>query len=153
MATSKDTVQNLELKDKISHLLEEARMVLPGTQALLGFQLIACFNQGFERLPYEIRILHLVSLGFIAMATIFLMSPAAFHRIVEKSGVSEKFNRFGSKMILMALGTLLVGLCIDIFIVSYIVTGHISISSAVTLAFFFFGGFVWFGPPIYKNKF
>jgi len=31
----------------ISHLLEECRMVLPGIQALFGFQLIAVFNQPF----------------------------------------------------------------------------------------------------------
>jgi hypothetical protein len=31
--------------------IEECRIVLPGIQALFGFQLIAGFNQGFGRLP------------------------------------------------------------------------------------------------------
>jgi hypothetical protein len=41
------------LKEKVSldsaatHILEECRMVLPGIQALFGFQLIAVFNEGF----------------------------------------------------------------------------------------------------------
>jgi len=37
----------LSLKDAVQQLLDEARMVLPGIQTLLGFQLIACFNEGF----------------------------------------------------------------------------------------------------------
>jgi len=35
----------LSLKDAVQQLLDEARMVLPGIQTLLGFQLIACFNE------------------------------------------------------------------------------------------------------------
>ena len=33
--------QKLELKDMLRNVLEEARMVLPGIQALFGFQLIS----------------------------------------------------------------------------------------------------------------
>ena len=35
------------LPELVSHLLEECRMVLPGIQALFGFQLVAVFNQAF----------------------------------------------------------------------------------------------------------
>jgi hypothetical protein len=31
--------------------IDEARMVLPGIQALFGFQLIAVFNERFAQLP------------------------------------------------------------------------------------------------------
>ena len=39
---------NEALKDAVEQALEEARMVLPGIQALFGFQLIAVFNQRFD---------------------------------------------------------------------------------------------------------
>ena len=39
-----DEVEQESLKDEIANLIEEARMVLPGIQALFGFQLIAVFN-------------------------------------------------------------------------------------------------------------
>ena len=36
--------ETLPLPEAVTHLLEECRMVLPGLQALLGFQFIAIFN-------------------------------------------------------------------------------------------------------------
>ena len=38
------------LEEEATHATDEARMVLPGIQAILGFQLIAVFNQRFEDL-------------------------------------------------------------------------------------------------------
>src|SRR4029077_15687373 len=37
------------LETEVEQALEEARMVLPGIQALFGFQLIAVFNQRFDQ--------------------------------------------------------------------------------------------------------
>ena len=42
-----ETAETLPLSKAAEHLLDECRMVLPGIQALLGSQLIACFNEGF----------------------------------------------------------------------------------------------------------
>ena len=39
--------EDLTLATAVTHLLEECRMILPGLQALLGFQLIAVFSQPF----------------------------------------------------------------------------------------------------------
>jgi hypothetical protein len=39
------------LEHEARQAVEEARMVLPGIQALFGFQLIAVFNQRYTELP------------------------------------------------------------------------------------------------------
>jgi len=39
--------EELPLSKAVSLMLDECRMVLPGLQALFGFQLIAVFNSGF----------------------------------------------------------------------------------------------------------
>ena len=39
------------LKTKIEQMLTEARVVIPGAQALLGFQLIAVLTKAFADLP------------------------------------------------------------------------------------------------------
>ena len=39
--------EELSLSKAAEYLLEECRMVLPGIQALFGFQLVAVFNQSF----------------------------------------------------------------------------------------------------------
>ena len=55
--------EDISLDAAASHLLEECRMVLPGIQALFGFQLIAVFNQGFgEKLSQAQQVVHLVAL-------------------------------------------------------------------------------------------
>ena len=49
--------------DKIAQAtIEEARMVLPGIQALFGFQLVAAFNQRFTELSPSNQYLHYVAL-------------------------------------------------------------------------------------------
>ena len=63
-----------------SHLLEECRMVLPGIQALFGFQLIAVFNGKFWELPEGHRLLHLLAIDSVATSVALVMTPAAYHR-------------------------------------------------------------------------
>jgi hypothetical protein len=41
---------SLDPEKSLTHLLEECRMVLPGIQALFGFQLVAVFNTPFKQL-------------------------------------------------------------------------------------------------------
>jgi hypothetical protein len=41
--------ENTSLDQRINQMLIEARVVLPGVQALLGFQLIAVISQSFEK--------------------------------------------------------------------------------------------------------
>ena len=41
--------QRLSLSEAAQYLLDECRMVLPGIQALFGFQLIVVFNSGFDQ--------------------------------------------------------------------------------------------------------
>jgi len=38
------------LEEEATHVTDEARMLLPGVQTVLGFQLIAVFNQRFQDL-------------------------------------------------------------------------------------------------------
>ncbi|MDC4227661.1 MAG: DUF6328 family protein [Candidatus Manganitrophus sp.] len=65
-------------------LLMEMRVALPGAQALLGFQFAIFLSEQLDRLPSPLKYLHLVSLCFISITTILLMTPAAYHRIVEE---------------------------------------------------------------------
>jgi len=40
-----------KLKDKIQNALDEGRMLVLGSQVLLGFQFRSAFEPGFEKLP------------------------------------------------------------------------------------------------------
>ena len=73
--------QTESLKDQAHSMHEEARMVLPGIQALFGFQLIAVFNRPFFDLGDSDRALHLASLILVGIAIGLVMAPAAHHRL------------------------------------------------------------------------
>ncbi|MBA2659048.1 MAG: hypothetical protein H0U72_05745 [Nitrosospira sp.] len=90
--------EELPLSRSAEFLLDECRMVLPGIQALFGFQLIAVFNSGFSEIvdPFQQKI-HLFALSLTAIAIAFVMTPAAFHRQMGSKEVSEKFIRLASR--------------------------------------------------------
>jgi len=124
--------ETLPLKDAVQQLLDEARMVLPGIQALLGFQLIAVFNEGFaQRLGRAEQLLHLVAILLVALATGLVMTPAAYHRQAMQRAVSDAFLRLGSRLVSAALVPLGIGLAIEIFIVARLVTDSLLASVAI----------------------
>jgi hypothetical protein len=88
--------RSTSLNERINQMLAEARVVLPGVQALLGFQLISVISQSFEKLPASSKLVHAVSLGCITVAVILLMAPAAYHRIVFSGQDAEEVHGMGS---------------------------------------------------------
>lgn len=150
MSTPQDqsSSQKEPLDKQVEHLLAEARMVLPGVQALFGFQLVAVFNQRFAQAlgPGEQRV-HLVALGLTALATALLMTPAAYHRQVEPGRVSLSLVRVGSRCLSAAMVPLALGLSVDFYLIARIVLGSTTASAAAALvvAGAFFG--LWYVMP------
>ena len=108
------------LSEEVDHILTESRMVLPGVQALFGFQLIAIFNPGFrEVLPATGRLLHLVALVMVAISIALIMAPAAYHRQVEPDSVSRTFANYASSMVTLAMAPLLLAIAIEVALVTF----------------------------------
>jgi hypothetical protein len=134
-----------DLETKIKQVLTEARVVLPGAQALLGFQLAAMLMDAFEKLPRTSQYVHLASLGLMAACIVLLMAPAAFHRIVERGEDTERLHRFSSAMVLGAMVPLALGIAGDFYVVlaKVLESTSLAIVFAVVSLVFFFG--LWFG--------
>lgn len=141
-----------KLTDKIKHVLTECRVVLPGAQALLGFQFVTTLMEAFEKLPSSSKYVHLASLALVALSIILLMTPAAYHRIVERGEETEHFHRFASRILVAAMIPLALGVSGDLFVVVRKVTGSATsaVASAVVSLLFFYG--LWFGFTLYKRK-
>lgn len=139
------------LKTKIDQVLTEARVVLPGAQALLGFQLITMFMDGFDKLPNSSKYVHLASMALMALTMILLMSPAAYHRIAERGEDTTRLHRVASVLLVAAMITLPLGICGDVYIVFYKVTSSVagSFGIAVAVLAFFYG--TWFGFTVYRR--
>lgn len=133
------------LHDKIRQVLTEARVIIPGNQALLGFQFAVILQQGFQSLPQTLKLIHLVSLLLIALSTIFLLTPAAYHRIVENGEETPRFYRVAHVMVLLSLPALAGGMSGDFLLVIYKMTNLWGVSLAAGLGLFCVVGLIWFG--------
>jgi hypothetical protein len=140
-----------KLTDKIKHVLTECRVVLPGSQALLGFQFIVILTESFDKLPPLSKYIHLACLGLNALTIVLLMTPAAYHRIVERGEETEHFHRFASKILVAALVPLALGLAGDVYVVVQKVTDSqlVSVVSALVILAIFWE--LWFGLTLYRR--
>lgn len=140
------------LKNKIEQVLTEGRMVLPGTQALLGFQLAGFLTDAFEKLPRASQLLHFAALGCVALSAILLMTPPAFHRLVEKGEATEFFLSLAGRFVLAGMIPLGIGTSLDFFIVAERATRSAQLSAwlAAAVLALFFG--LWFAFPLWSAR-
>src|SRR5262249_57038708 len=93
-------IETESLSTSVTHMLEECRMVLPGIQALFGFQLIAVFNSAFwSRLDHFEQLLHYVAIGLVALSVALVMTPAAYHRQAGALAASRPFLTISTKLL------------------------------------------------------
>jgi hypothetical protein len=142
-----DQVEELPLSKAAEYLLDECRMVLPGIQALFGFQLIAVFNPSFEqKLSVPGQRLHVLALALVAIAVAIVMTPAAYHRQTGPRVITETFLTVSTRLLLWSMLPLGAGIIIDFaLIVDMIFDGLIVVSAACGVFALFF--VLWFVLP------
>jgi hypothetical protein len=129
--------ESVKLSDAASFLLDECRMVLPGIQALFGFQLIAVFNQRFaEDLDGFEQHLHFASLTLVAIAAAIVMSPAAYHRMTGVTQVTQRFLRNSSRLLVASMVPLALGLTLDYYVIGKLIfdSALVALAAAALLA-------------------
>jgi hypothetical protein len=150
---SKGDVKDETLDQEADHVIEEARMVLPGIQALFGFQLIAVYNTRFatDLAVYEQK-LHLLAIVLVAVSIALIMAPAAYHRQAERGQISRYFVDFASNLLTWALAPLLLGIVLEVFLIARIVLNSIPISCAIASVMLTIFTGLWFVFPWFKAK-
>ena len=145
-----DKTEEVDLEKAATFLLEECRMVLPGIQAIFGFQLMVVFNAGFDQKlgPVE-QVLHLVATAAMATAVALVMTPAAYHRQTNIAAVSEHFIRLSSRLLLWGMIPLMAGLVLDFFLLSHVLIGNLP-AALLTAAVFTVFTLLWFVLPRVK---
>jgi hypothetical protein len=104
------------LHERIDQMLTEARVVLPGAQALLGFQLIVLMTTEFDTLPLPARRAHLVALISVLISVILLIAPAAVHRTAFAGKDDPRAYWAGAILLASALLPLAIGICCDFYV-------------------------------------
>ena len=128
-------------------------MVLPGIQALFGFQLIAVFNQRFKELTEDERLIHFSATVLITIAIALIMTPAAYHRLAEQTTISKFFVLLASWLIAAAMVPLMLGLTLEVYLLGLLVIGDPKTSLAVATALFGVFLMLWFVFPLAMRLF
>lgn len=122
-------------------------MVLPGLQALFGFQLIAIFSPPFAQIPDWHQFLHLGALGLVVLSIALIMAPAAYHRIAERGRLSRHFLNLTSRFMTLAMLPLMLAIPVEVFVVSSQVTDRAGINVAMACFVLLLYTGLWFVFP------
>lgn len=135
------------LEEEATHATDEARMLLPGVQAVMGFQLVAVFNARFVELTIDEQRLHLGAFLLLVLAMGLIMAPAAYHRQAERGIISRRFVDLASRLLTWALLPLAAGVALDTYLISSLifVERTFAIAAAVVVAVVLSG--LWFILP------
>jgi hypothetical protein len=146
MASDQRQTEKLPLSKAAEFLLDECRMVLPGIQALFGFQLIVVFNPGFgTKLGPREQEIHLLAIVLVAIAVVLIMAPAAYNRQTGPTEVTEDFIRISTRLLLLSMLPLSLAICLDFYLIAGVII-H-TWAGALTLALFTVFVILWIVLP------
>jgi hypothetical protein len=140
------------LETQVDQLLTEARIILPGVQALIGFQLTVTLTRAFQSLPAEAKVIHAAALCCIGLAVVLLMAVASLHRISFGGQDDPDFLRLGSWFVVSAPLPLALGIALD----TYVASGRALESEAAALTLGVMAALVpigtWYAYPLWRRR-
>jgi len=136
------------LNRELLELLNELRVALPGVQVLVAFLLAIPFARGFATTTKFERNLYFGALASALVATVLLMAPSAYHRVLFRHHEKELLIRHANRFAIAGIAALGVSLAINLYFVSQYVFGG-GLAAIVTVAFVALIAFLWFGLPVW----
>jgi hypothetical protein len=137
---------------KIDEMLTEARVILPGAQALLGFQFVVTMTKAFGRLPALAQGIHFAALAAITLSVMLLLTPAAVHRMAFNGEDVPRFHHIGSFLVTTALLPLALGICADFYVATIKISNNASFALVAASAAFVMLGSLWYGLPLLLRR-
>jgi hypothetical protein len=112
------------LDRELIELLNELRVALPGVQVLFAFLLTVPFRQRFAETTEFQRDVYFAALMSAAVATAFLITPSAFHRIRFRQRDKAYLLRVANGFAIAGLAGLAVAIAAAVLLVSdFLFTG------------------------------
>lgn len=145
MSTEEET-PNQRLTRNVNELLSELRVAQAGVQILFGFLLSVVFTTPFREASGFEKSMHLFAVVLAAMSTALLTSPAAWHRLLFRTGRREQILRAGNRAVLAGLVCLAAAITDTVALIAKVVYGPVAmgvVGGLVGVAFIV----LWFVVP------
>jgi len=132
------------LDRRLSELLQEMRVAMPGVQVLFGFLLAVPFQQGFQSITSSQRMIYFCTLLASAVATAFLIAPTAFHRLMWQQHKKPEIIRLGNRQFIAGLVALALAMIGAVALVTDVLfKGSTLVVTVVAVGLLF--AWLWFG--------
>jgi len=140
--------RHTDLHERINQMLTEARVILPGAQALLGFQFIVTLTRAFGELPPGDKAVHFGALAAVALAIMLLLTPAAIHRQTFGGRDVPRLHDIGSMLVSLALAPLGAGMTADFYLAAARMLGDRALATGAAAAVALLLGLLWYALPL-----
>jgi hypothetical protein len=138
--------KNEQLTRNVGELLQELRVAQAGVQILFGFLLSVVFTDRFHAASGFEKALHLAAVLLAVAATALLTAPAAWLRLLFRTGSRERILNAGNRFVLVGLGCLAGAMTVTVVLIAEVVYGVIAmIIAAVVVGALFV--VLWFVVP------
>ena len=147
----RDETEEERADRNLAELLQELRVAGLGVQVLFGFLLAIPFATGFAKLDTAQRDLYITTLVLAAVATVLLLGPVAYHRMVFRRRQKDALVRAANVMAILGLATVGLAVCAAVALVlSYVAAGLPAILITIIIGCLFAG--VWFAYPLARRR-
>lgn len=143
---SDDETRNERLARNVSDLLGELRVAQAGVQILFGFLLSVVFTERFRAASGFEKGLHLAAVLFAVGATVLLTAPAAWHRMLFRTGKRDVILRAGNATVIVGLIFLAAAVTVTVALIAKVVYGLTAMILVATLVGVLFAA-AWFVVP------
>jgi hypothetical protein len=135
----------------IGELVQELRVAGLGVQVLFGFLLSLPFTMRFTKLSGAQRDLYVISLVLAALATVLLIGPVAYHRLVFRRGMKEQLVRFANTLAILGLAAVAGAVLASVLLVTDFVAGTLA-AAVITAALACMIAVLWFAVPLTQRR-
>ncbi len=145
-----ETVDQL-LDRNLAELLQELRVAITGVQVLFAFLLGLAFTQRFADLDDFARTVYTVTLLATALATVLLIAPVSFHRLVFRRRLKSALIVVGDRMLRAGLALLVLAITSGVLLVLDVVLGRGPgiVAAAVVLLV---AAVTWYALPVWARR-
>lgn len=137
--------------EKITQILEETRVVIPGTEVFLAFQLGAFFTETFQNLSLEYKLVHVASFVLVTVSILMLVSIAPYHRIREQGKNTGRTLWYANYMLLTSMFVTATGISVDIWLVCAMALSPRPAWS-IAVGIWTLAMILWFVLPYYRRE-
>jgi hypothetical protein len=139
------------LDRNLAELLQELRVAITGVQILFAFLLGLAFTQRFSALGRFEVVVYTVALLSTALATVVLIAPVSFHRLVFRRRQKAALVAVADRLLMVGLGILMLAISSAVLLILDVVLGRVPgiVGGALTAVI---GVLTWYVLPLWARR-